>query len=52
MDTAFKYIAAGHPLMTEADYPYRGVKGTCQYDASKGKGKVTKYTDVLKDSAT
>jgi len=45
MDYAFKYIETA-PLMTEANYPYKGVDGTCSYVSSKGVGKVANFVDV------
>ena len=50
MDYAFKYIETA-PLMTEAEYPYKGTHHMwtkCAYDASKGVGKVADFTDVAK----
>jgi len=49
MDTAFEYVMS-HPLETSADYPYKAVKGTCLYSASKGTGSITNYKDVPKNS--
>jgi cathepsin L len=34
MDSAFKYIEAGNPLETEAEYPYSGRDGSCHFDKS------------------
>jgi C1A family cysteine protease len=45
MDYAFKYIETA-PLMTEGDYPYKGVDGTCKYVSAKGVGKVANFVDV------
>ena len=45
MDLAFAYVEK-YPLETESDYPYKGVDGTCAYDASKGVGKAAGYADV------
>jgi len=42
MDYAFKYIETA-PLETEADYPYTGQDGTCEYESSKGVGKVAGF---------
>lgn len=49
MDTAFAYVI-NNPLETSADYPYKAVKGTCLYSASKGTGSITSYKDVPKGS--
>merc|ERR1712010_59770 len=49
MDYAFKYIETA-PLMLEAEYPYKAKKGSCEYVASKGEGKVKAFKDVAKDS--
>ena len=35
MDNAFTYLGA-NKLETESNYPYKGVGGKCDYDASKG----------------
>jgi len=48
MDYAFQYIET-HPLMTESEYPYKAKKGTCEYDESKGVGKVKSFKDVAHD---
>jgi len=45
MDNAFKYAKA-NKIESEADYPYKGVGGTCNYVASKGKVQLTGLTDV------
>lgn len=48
MDYAFKYIETA-PLMTESEYPYKGTHhfwNSCNYDASKGVGKVAAFKDV------
>ena len=49
MDYAFEYIEDA-PLMLEADYPYKGKKGHCEYKKSKGVAQVADYTDVRKDT--
>jgi len=49
MDNAFKYIETA-PLELEADYAYTARDGSCKYDASKGVGKVSSYTDVTPNS--
>merc|ERR1712070_1114980 len=41
------------PLMTESDYPYTGKHSflsKCNYDSSKGVGKVKSYSDVKADA--
>ena len=45
MNNAFKY-AVSNPLMLESDYAYTGKDGTCNYDKSKGVGKVDDFTYV------
>jgi len=50
MDYAFEYIETA-PLMTESDYPYKHKKGTCEYEKSKGVGKVKSFKDVRKDES-
>ena len=44
--------AESHPLMTEADYPYKASTGlfACKYKKDKGVAKVTTYKDVKKSS--
>jgi len=49
MDFAFEYIETA-PLMTEAEYPYKHKKGKCEYEKSKGVGKVKSFKDVRKDT--
>merc|ERR1711918_321022 len=51
MDYAFKYIETA-PLETESDYPYTGRNGVCQYESSKGVGKVASFSDVTSGSAS
>merc|ERR1719353_2325394 len=50
MDYAFKYIETA-PLMLEAEYPYKAKKGSCEYSASKGVGKVKSFKDVSPDTS-
>jgi len=45
MDNAFKYIEK-NPLETLEDYGYNARSGKCNYDPSKGVGKVKSYVDV------
>lgn len=33
----------------ESDYPYTGVKSTCQFDQSKGIGQITHFANVITD---
>merc|ERR1712166_1706463 len=52
MDNAFKYIEKS-PHMLESEYPYRGTHyfwNKCKFDATKAVGKVTGFTDVVKDA--
>mmetsp|Transcript_31035 Transcript_31035/g.47435 ORF Transcript_31035/g.47435 Transcript_31035/m.47435 type:complete len:323 (-) Transcript_31035:52-1020(-) len=49
MDSAFQYIH-DNGIETEANYPYKGVDGTCQYDASKKAGDVKTFVDVTPKS--
>jgi len=49
MDYAFKYIETA-PLELEANYPYKGVSGTCSYSKTKGVGAVKSFTDVKTDT--
>jgi len=49
MDYAFQYIKTA-PLMTEANYPYKGRHGKCEYVKSKGVGTVSAYHDVRADT--
>ena len=49
MDWAFKYIET-NPLMLESAYPYTAKHGRCQYEKSKGHGKVKAFKDVRKDN--
>jgi len=45
MDYAFSYIES-NPLELESDYAYTARDGTCNYDSSKGVGKVAGFQDV------
>ena len=49
MDNAFRYIETA-PLELEADYPYKAVQGTCEYQKGKGSGTVADYVDVAHNS--
>jgi len=51
MDYAFTYIETA-PLELEADYPYKGVDGTCSYEPTKGYGRVVGFQDVTAGSAS
>lgn len=42
--------AEKNPLMTESAYPYEAYDGTCEYEKSQGKVKVTDITDVTESS--
>lgn len=46
MDYAFKYLKS-NKLMSETDYPYKGVEGTCAYDKTKGIAFDTGFVDVV-----
>jgi len=49
MDYAFEFVADGHPLMRESDYPYTAHSShfsKCKYDKSKGVGAVKGHHDV------
>ncbi|KAA8524260.1 hypothetical protein F0562_010683 [Nyssa sinensis] len=51
MDTAFQYIQQNHGLTTEANYPYKGVDGTCNTNkAANHAAKITGYEDVPANS--
>lgn len=45
MDNAFRYWERNSEE-SEADYPYKPVKRSCEYDSSKGVTKVSGYVDV------
>lgn len=49
MDNAFEWIAVGHPLCTEEEYPYTsgaGITGTCNKNACSGSVMLTAHKDV------
>ena len=48
MDNAFKWLSEHGGIMKETDYPYRGVKQTCKFDASKAVVFVESYADIKK----
>jgi hypothetical protein len=45
MSLAFEY-AEDFSIETEADYPYKGRDGRCQFASAKGKVKATSYKNV------
>merc|ERR1712226_467827 len=49
MDYAFKY-AEKSLMETEADYPYKGKNGVCEYAVSKGVFNTQSFSDVRRDS--
>jgi len=50
---AYNYYEAGHKAELEEVYPYRGVRGTCQYDESSATAvTVTSYADVTPNSVS
>eukprot|EP00026_Physarum_polycephalum_P010321 Phypoly_transcript_10480.p1 GENE.Phypoly_transcript_10480~~Phypoly_transcript_10480.p1 ORF type:complete len:408 (+),score=79.58 Phypoly_transcript_10480:33-1226(+) len=50
MDYAFKYIIDNNGVDTESTYPYKGVQGKCEFDASNVGATITGYTDVSSGS--
>lgn len=48
MSYSFNYLK-NQPIMLESDYTYTARKGTCKHSASKGKFKVTSYTNLPKN---
>lgn len=50
MDYAFEYWKANGEEK-EADYPYKGVDGSCKQSATKAVTKVTSYVDVKTNEA-
>jgi len=50
MDNAFKWFETSG-VMTGKDYPYRGVGGTCKYDADRSIFKLKSYQDVSKNES-
>ncbi|KAL2464555.1 Senescence-specific cysteine protease SAG12 [Forsythia ovata] len=49
MDYAFEFIINNHGLKTGSNYPYKGIDGTCNTQASHPV-KITGYEDVPVDS--
>ncbi|KAL2458501.1 Senescence-specific cysteine protease SAG12 [Abeliophyllum distichum] len=49
MDYAFEFIINNHGLTTESNYPYKGIDGTCNTQASHAV-KITGYENVPVDS--
>jgi C1A family cysteine protease len=52
INNAFEYISDYQSIhvMKESDYPYTGVKGSCQYDANKAVYALTGYTDLTSEA--
>ena len=50
MGLAYMYTESS-PLETEANYPYTGVDGTCNYNQSKGVVGASSYTNVTANDA-
>ncbi|KAA8524261.1 hypothetical protein F0562_010684 [Nyssa sinensis] len=51
MDTAFQYIQQNRGLTTEANYPYKGVDGTCNTNKEANHAaKISGYEDVPANS--
>ena len=47
MDDAFKFVIQNHGLNTEANYPFKGVDGTCNAKAaSSDAATISGYEDV------
>ncbi|MCO5606448.1 hypothetical protein L7F22_060636 [Adiantum nelumboides] len=49
MTSAFSYIQKAGGLQLEEDYPYKGFKGQCKFDASKVAVKVANFSSVMVD---
>eukprot|EP00250_Pteridium_aquilinum_P011783 c20301_g1_i1 orf=339-1466(+) len=49
MTSAFSYIKKAGGLQLENDYPYKGMKGQCKFDASKVAVKVANFSTVVVD---
>lgn len=43
MDQAMSTVVAAGGLLSEADYPYRGVGGTCQFSKDKVAGSISSW---------
>ena len=52
MTLAYDYVVSQQNGLwnTETDYPYKGVDGTCNFDASKGTSKTTGYIEIVEGS--
>jgi len=48
MANAFTWIVKNGGLESEADYPYQGVNGKCQFDKSKIVASITNFTFITK----
>ncbi|KAH7437364.1 hypothetical protein KP509_05G067800 [Ceratopteris richardii] len=51
MTSAYGYIHKAGGLQLEADYPYKGVEGTCKFDPSKVAAKVSNFSTIVIDEA-
>ncbi|KAI4347793.1 hypothetical protein L6164_008575 [Bauhinia variegata] len=49
MGNGFKYIIGNKGLASEADYPYRGIEGTCSISVTAA-AQISGYEDVLANS--
>lgn len=49
MTDAFKYIIAAGGVMSEDDYEYKAINGTCQFDKSNVKAKLKGFNQIKRD---